>query len=52
MCKFCFIMGIFFANDYEKLWPYGQIFIYFFLQLPLLDLQGMLPLLNLYKYIY
>ena len=31
VCKFYFIIGVFFANN--KLWPYGHVIYYFFLNL-------------------
>ena len=53
MCKFYFIIGIFFANNYKSYGHMGKILIFFFKHLLLLVLQGeMLPLLNLYKCIY
>ena len=53
-------MQILFYNRYiflQMTKSYGHVgklffFIFFFLHLLLLDLQGMLPLLNFYRYMY
>ena len=43
VCKFYFIMGIFFANN--KFWSYGQDIDFFFFFL-LLDLQGKVAIIK------